>query len=81
MNAEVDPTPAQIKAAKIKQNDAYLIPYLLGWAGLSKPEPWGAAQSFALEMAASYRLIEGESNATLTTLGAEVAKVLAKEAA
>jgi hypothetical protein len=67
---------AERVAAKVRANDAYLVSYLLGWAGLSEPEPWGAAMSFALEVAAGYRLIRGESDPTLTPLGQSVATIL-----
>lgn len=61
---------------RIQREDAYLVDYLLGWAGLAEPQPWGAATSFALEVAAGYRLIRGESDASLTERGKEVATAL-----
>lgn len=67
--------PALI-AERIRKGDAYLTPYLLGWFGMADPQPWGAAMSFALEAAHGYGLIKGESNATATPLGLEVAKLL-----
>lgn len=62
--------------ARINHSDPWLRPYLLGWAGLGPPEPWGAAMSFALEIAKGYSLIRGESDATLTELGEEVVAML-----
>jgi hypothetical protein len=63
-------------AAGIEQEDAYLIPYLLGWTGEGEAQPWGAAMSFAMEVASGYGLIRGESDATPTELGKSVAKLL-----
>ena len=60
-------------ARKILRDDAYLAPYLLGWCGLGEAQPWGAAMSFAMEMAHGYNLIRGESDATPTQFGASVA--------
>jgi hypothetical protein len=67
-------------AERIKADDAYLIPYLLGWFGLADPEPWGAAMSFALEVAHGYGLIKGESDTTATPLGLAVADILKESA-
>jgi hypothetical protein len=65
-------------AERIRRDDPYLIDYLLGWAGLAEPQPWGAAMSFALEVAIGYHLIRGESDATPTVLGKAIAKRLAQ---
>lgn len=54
---------------RIEAADPWLWPYFDGWAGLADPEPWGAAMSFALEVASGYGLIRGESDATLTATG------------
>lgn len=72
-------TPSQIYALaeQIAREDGYLIPYLLGWTGWGERQPWGAATSFAMEVAASHHLIEGESDATPTLLGRAVASYLA----
>ena len=56
--------------------DMWLAPYLLGWAGLGDPKPWGAAMSSAMEVAFSYGLIKGESDATLTDKGQAAARAL-----
>jgi hypothetical protein len=66
-------------ADRLSEEDPYLISYLLGWGGYAKPEPWGAAASFALEMAHGYGLIVGESDPTLTELGQQVAHLLSQE--
>ena len=63
-------------AEKLSAEDSWLAPYLLGWAGLAESQPWGAAMGFAMEVAASYGLIRGESDATPTDLGREVAACL-----
>jgi hypothetical protein len=63
----------------IEAVDPYLIPYLRGWWGLGPAQPWGAAMSFALEMAREYRLIRGESDTTPTKLG-ELVKAQLKKA-
>ena len=61
-------------AERIEADDSYLIDYLLGWTGLGEPQPWGAAMSFALEMAHGYGLIAGESDPTPTPLGTSIGK-------
>lgn len=66
-------------AAKIREQDPYLIDYLLGWFGLAGPQPWGAAMGFALEIAHGYGLIKGESDTTATPLGLAVADILATQ--
>jgi hypothetical protein len=57
-------------------HDKWLVQYLLGWAGLAEPQPWGAAMSFALECAAAKGLIRGESDATLTEKGHQIAALI-----
>jgi hypothetical protein len=66
---------------RIREHDPYLVDYLLGWAGLAEPQPWGAAMGFAMEVAAGYRLIKGESDGRLTALGHVVARKLAGQSA
>lgn len=61
---------------RLERDDAYLIPYLLDWSGLGPPQPWGAATSFALEVAHGYGLIKGKSDATLTPLGTQTIAAL-----
>lgn len=60
-------------AERVQRENAGLVPYLLGWAGLGEPQPWGAAMGFALEVAHGYGLIVGELDATLTEAGQAVA--------
>lgn len=73
----IDPGRVAAMAAKqIREKDPYLIDYLLGWFGLADPQPWGAAMSFALEVAHGYGLIKGESDTTATPLGLAVADIL-----
>jgi hypothetical protein len=68
---------ASRRADRIREKDAYLIPYLLGWCGRGPDQPWGAAHSFALEMGASYGVIRGESDPTPTEMGRLVADIFA----
>jgi len=63
-------------AERVRTEDPYLTDYLLGWFGLADPQPWGAAMSFALEVAHGYSLIKGDSDATATPLGLAVADIL-----
>ena len=63
-------------AQRVERDDPYLVDYLLGWAGLAEPQPWGAATSFAMGVASGYGLIKGESDATPTERGREVAAAL-----
>lgn len=65
--------------ADIEAQDVWLIPYLQGWSGDAEPLPWGAAMSFALEVAHGYGFIKGESDATLTDKGREFCSHLLKE--
>ncbi len=60
------------------QNLEWLNPYILGWADLGPPQPWGAATSFALETAHELGYIRGESDATLTEAGLAYARTLVK---
>lgn len=66
-------------AKEVREKDAYPIPYLLGWFGLAEPQPWGAAQSFALEIAKGYGLIASECDAHATPLDDAVAEILKGE--
>jgi hypothetical protein len=68
---------ASYAAGRIWNADNYLVDYLLGWAGLGPQQPWGAATSFALEVAAGAGLIAGELDNTLTEKGRRVAEILA----
>lgn len=63
---------------RIEAADPYLWDYLLGWCGLAEPQPWGAAYSFAIEVAAGYGLIRGESDPTPTQLGRDAAALKAR---
>lgn len=55
------------------KSNPWLTPYLLGWAGLAPPQPWGAAHSFALETAASYGLVRSQVDSALTDRGRQLA--------
>lgn len=56
-------------AERVERADPWLLPYLKGWWGDAEPQPWGAAMSFALEVAHSYGLILGELDTTPTAKG------------
>ena len=73
----IEPGVVERLVESIQRDDAYLVPYLLDWCGMGDPQPWGAATGFALEVAAGYGLIEGESDGTPTELGIKVTAALA----
>jgi hypothetical protein len=74
---DMDLCIASYAAGRIWNSDRYLVDYLLGWAGLGPQQPWGAATSFAMEVAAGAGLILRENDTTLTDKGRRVAEVLA----
>lgn len=67
-------------AERVRCSDPYIVDYLLGWTGLGPQQPWGAATSFAQEVAHSYGLIRGESDPTPTADGIQVAKTICRAA-
>ena len=71
-----------VKRSEIPQlildKDPYLVDYLVSWGGYAPDMPWGAATSFALEVAKYYGLIISESDSTLTDKGKYVVAELVK---
>lgn len=63
-------------AERVEAADPWLLPYLQGWWGDAEPQPWGAAMSFAMEVAHGYRLIRSEVDSSPTAEGTALRDLL-----